>query len=193
MTPAQQEALNSIAAAAVQAERDSGSPGELAAAQAILESAWLTHAPGNNCFGIKEYAGCPGRQLMTTHEFFTPQNLAAFLGLGDGRTAELDPPQQPSGFRQRYRVQDWFAAYADLAAGFAYHGILLQRGLYQSAWEQYQRDRNLDGYIDGIARHYATDPNYAASVKQLAHAPYVAAALAAVRTRPAAGAGGPTT
>jgi len=188
MTPAQQEALNSITAAAVQAERDTGSPAALAAAQAILESGWLTHAPGNNCFGIKEYHGCPDRQLLTTHEFFMPQSLAAFLGLGDSRTADLDPPNQPAGARQRYRVQDWFAAYPDLAGCFAYHGSLLQRGVYQPAWEQYQRDGNLDGYIDGIARHYATDPNYAASVKELANASYVTAALAAVRTRDAAAA-----
>jgi hypothetical protein len=88
--------------------------------QAILESGWLDHAPGNNCFGIKSYNGEYGRQLLSTTEWFTDAELKRFLALGDGRTAQLADPVAPARHdgRRKYRVQDWFATFAASGGGW---------------------------------------------------------------------------
>ena len=176
MTPAQLLALDQIALAAVQSERATGCPAELSAAQAGIESAWLTKMSGkNNCFGIKSNPGIPGRELVTTHEWFTTAELAHFTSMGDGRTAK--PTGRASATRQQYQVQDWFAAFDTLAAGFAYHGALLQRGVYEPAWEAYQQNHDLDAYVREVAKHYATDPHYAMQVLSIARQASVAAAV----------------
>jgi hypothetical protein len=106
MTPAQLEALGRIAEAAVAAERETGCPAEVSAAQCIVESAWLQVAPGNNCFGIK--ATDDGCQYCLTKEYlngeWTSQKLA-------------------------------FATYPTLATGFAAHAKMLQCGVYALAWQ----------------------------------------------------------
>jgi flagellum-specific peptidoglycan hydrolase FlgJ len=182
LTEQQQAALRAIASAAVAAERATGCPAELSAAQAALESAWLSVPSGkNNCFGIKSNPGISGRELVTTHEWFTPAELAHFLSRGDGRTAVLDPPQQSGGTRQRYRVQDWFAAFETPDECFAYHAGLLQRGVYAPAWERYQADHDLDRYIAVVAGHYATAPDYAHQVSQVANGLAVSTAVLQAR------------
>ena len=156
MTPDQLAALRRIAEAAVTAERETGCPAEISAAQCIVESAWLQIAPGNNCFGIK--ATDDHCQYCLTKEYlngeWTSQKLA-------------------------------FATYPTLAACFAAHARLLQTGAYAPAWLLYQGDHNLDTYIRGIAKHYATDPDYATKILQLAHGPHVAAAIVEARQREA--------
>src|SRR6478672_2840811 len=95
MSETQRTNLGRIAEAAVASEQSTGCPAELQAAQCILETGWLNHAPGNNCFGIKSYAGAFGRQLLHTREWFTDAELARFLTSADGRTAEpVEPAQQ---------------------------------------------------------------------------------------------------
>jgi flagellum-specific peptidoglycan hydrolase FlgJ len=158
MTPEQLAALRRIAEAAAGAERATGCPAEISAAQCIVESAWLRVAPGNNCFGIK--ATDDHCQYCLTKEYlngeWTNQKLA-------------------------------FATYPTLAACFAAHALLLQRGVYAPAWRRYQGDHDLDAYIRGIAEHYATDPGYAPKILQLAHGPHVYAAVAEARQRTADG------
>ncbi len=99
MTPDQLAALHRIAEAAVAAERETGCPAEISAAQCIVESAWLQVAPGNNCFGVK--ATDDHCQYCLTKEYlngeWTSQKLA-------------------------------FATYPTLAACFAAHARLLQSG-----------------------------------------------------------------
>src|SRR5438477_8715451 len=92
MLETQKANLRLIAEAAVASERSTGCPAELQAAQCILETGWLKHAPGNNCFGIKSYGGASGRQLLNTREWFSDADAARFLALGDGRTASLATP-----------------------------------------------------------------------------------------------------
>src|SRR5437762_5869262 len=120
MLETQKTSLRLIAEAAVTSERSTGCPAELPAAQCILETGWLKHAPGNNCFGIKSYNGAFGRQLLRTREWFSDADAARFLALGDGRTAELANPVQhdPRG-RKLYHVEDWFANFATLGDCFA--------------------------------------------------------------------------
>jgi flagellum-specific peptidoglycan hydrolase FlgJ len=163
MTP---QVLVQIATAAVASERATGLPDVLSAAQCALESAWLAKAPGNNCFGIKTYKNSSGRQLLETSEWFTSEQLQAFLALGDGRAAT--PTGQVNGALSKYRVKDWFATFVDLAECFNKHALLITTGkAYASAWNKYLTDRNVDVLIHEIAPIYATDPGYEESIKKI--------------------------
>ncbi len=153
MTPEQFAALHRIAQAAVAAERETGCPAEISAAQCIVESAWLKVAPGNNCFGIKAGAA-DDCQYCLTKEYVN----------GDWQKQKLA-----------------FAVYPDLAACFAAHGRLLQRGPYASAWRKYQANHDLDAYLRRVAEHYATDPGYAAKIATIGHGPHVYAAIIEAR------------
>jgi flagellum-specific peptidoglycan hydrolase FlgJ len=161
MTPEQSVALRRIAEAAVAAERETGCPAEISAAQCILESAWLQVAPGNNCFGIKARASgdC---QYRLTKEYVN----------GEWKSQKLA-----------------FATYPTLAACFSAHARLLQSGPYAPAWRRYQADHDLDAYIRGIAEHYATDPGYEQKVPQLAHGPHLTAMVAEARQKAVDGVG----
>ncbi len=155
MTPDQFVVLRRIAQAAVAAERETGCPAEISAAQCIVESAWLKVAPGNNAFGIKARSA-DDCQYCLTKEYVN----------GEWKSQKLA-----------------FAVYPDLAACFAAHGRLLQFGPYASAWHRYQADHDLDTYIRGIAEHYATDPGYAAKILTIAHGPHVYAAVVDARQK----------
>jgi flagellum-specific peptidoglycan hydrolase FlgJ len=181
MTPLQTQNLNKIVSAAVLCETATGCPAEISIAQAALESGWLSTMSGaNNCFGIKSNSSIPGRELVSTSEWFTDAEAAHFLKLGDSRTAECVPNRQ-SGSRKFYRVRDWFAAFPTLADCFNFHGLLLQRGCYQPSWQQYQKDKDLVAYVKGMAVHYATAPTYAASVLEIAGGSTVVKALKLAR------------
>ncbi len=148
MTPGQSAALRRIAEAAVAAEKGTGVPAKISAAQCIPESAWLQVAPGFNCVGIKAKPDdhC---QYCLTKEYLNGEWVNQKLA---------------------------FATYPTLAACFAAHARLLQCGP-ASAWERYQANHDLDAFIRGIAGHYATDPGYAGKILQLAGGPHVSAAI----------------
>lgn len=185
MTVEQQVVVDRISKSAVEAELATGCPAEITAAQCILESGYLAHAPGNNCFGVKQYTGCHGTQLLDTSEWFTAEEAARFLARGGGRAAILvQPVRTNANGRNHYACRDLFATFATLAECFVYHGKLIQRGVYAAAWEQYQKDHDLSTYIAGVAKHYATDPQYAATVSKVAGGPYVSASV--IRSRDAA-------
>ena len=152
MTPDQAQSLLTIADAAVAAERATGCPAELSAAQCIIESAWLTRSPGNNCFGIK--ATDDNCTYCLTKEFIDGTWTSPTLA---------------------------FEAYPTLADCFSAHARLLQGGVYAAVWSRYKADHDLDSYIQGIAVHYATAPDYAAQIIQLAHGPHVTADVVAAR------------
>lgn len=158
--------LRLIADAAMSCEMTIGIPADLTTAQCILESAWLTIRPGWNCFGIKDYPGSYGRQLLLTREWFNDKELAWFLHLGDQRSASLVKPLGPSDpirsdGRQEYRVYDWFATFPSLTACFAKRVSLFTHGAYKLLLTTYTSDRNFDAYLRGVAKVYATAPKYA--------------------------------
>lgn len=182
MTPAERATVTGrVAVASVGSERATGVPAELTAAQAILESGWLQHAPGNNAFGIKAHDSS-GRQLLPTKEWFTDPELARFMAGAGGRTAVLSLPEQRSGARRLFNVQDWFAAYATLDLGFADHARVLKTvKVYAPAWLQYATDGDFDGLVRGIGKHYATDPKYADTILIVARGGALVAAISAAR------------
>ena len=179
LTPQQQSNLHTIATAAIKCELVTGVPADLLAAQCILESGWLKVCPGNNSFGIKSYVGQFGQQLLLTREWFNDKELAWFLHLGDQRSATLvDPSQAPDkNGRQQYRVYDWFATFPDLAGCFTKRASLFLHGAYATFAVAYQQDRNFEAYVRGMAKVYATAPNYAEVVMSIVKMPEVGEAL----------------
>lgn len=185
LTPRERAALTEIAAAAVESERSSGVPAELTAAQCILESGWLAHSPLNNCFGIKEYPGCFGTQLLPTEEWFTETQANQFLALGNGRAAKLHEPLETNGDKRLYDVLDLFATFPSLSACFAYHDLLLTSlPVYSPAWAAWKIFHDLPRLIDDIGPIYATSPDYASTIKSLAFSPALAEALRLARLLP---------
>jgi flagellum-specific peptidoglycan hydrolase FlgJ len=183
LTPEQTGALATIADAAVRSEQQTGLPAELTAAQCIFESAWLTKAPGNNCFGLKAYNGAYGTQLLATTEWFTQEQAAAFMAQGAGRTAKLRPNVAPSpSGRRLYDCLDVFATFADLGECFTYHANLIVNGArYAAAWAQYQTDGNLNALCLNVGKVYATDPTYGQKISDEAHSAALTYALNAAR------------
>jgi flagellar protein FlgJ len=182
MSETQKMNLRLIAEAAVASERSKGCPAELQAAQCILETGWLKHAPGNNCFGIKSYAGAYGRQLLQTREWFTDADAARFVALGDGRTAKAaDPVQQDARGRKLYHTEDWFATFATLGDCFVHRAAIFAAGRYALFAAAFKAGGSLDDLVRGIAPIYATDPGYADALLALIHRADVQAAITSAR------------
>lgn len=169
--------LRDAAKHARQCELQSKVPSALILAQWALESGWGAHAPGNNCFGIKEYAGQLGRQLLHTTEYFTTEQFLAWLNAKPGRTGKIeDATPRPDG-KFRYQVEDWFATFSSLARCFLKRADLFLVEPYRTSTEQFRVDGNFAALVQGIARHYATDPNYAQSVLKIAALPEIQQAI----------------
>jgi len=182
MLETQKQNLNLIAQAAVASEKATQCPAELQAAQCILETGWLSHAPGNNCFGIKSFQGESGRQLLNTREWFTDAECQGFLASADGRTANLvQPVEQDSCGRKLHLVQDWFATFPTLGHCFTHRAAIWNQGRYAPAASAYLQNQNLDALVHAIAPIYATDPNYADRILSLVRNPDVQAAIAQAR------------
>jgi flagellum-specific peptidoglycan hydrolase FlgJ len=177
-----QDALQSIARAAVDATKGTDCPAALIAAQAILESGWLGHAPGNNCFGIKARKGEMARQLLPTSEWFTDAERTAFLAAMDGRTADLvEPVETDARGRKKYRCRDWFATFPTLAACFARRVALFAAGRYAPIALEYRLNGDLEQLVRKMAPIYATDQKYTATILEFIRRPDLTAALAEAR------------
>jgi len=182
MLETQKNNLRRIAQAAVASAQATGCPAELQAAQCILETGWLNHAPGNNCFGIKSYPGEFGRQLLRSREWLTAAELRRFLAPGDGRTADLvEPARQDAAGRNLYSVQDWFATFATLGDCFAKRAALFATGRYAPFAAAWLAHRDLEALVRGVASVYATDPAYADRLLALIRDPDIQSALAAAQ------------
>lgn len=178
--------LTEATESAVAAERATGAPAELLLAQWALESAWGDHQPGFNCFGIKQYAGCYGRQLLRTREWFTKSEVADFLAKGDGRSATLDPTSTAvtdSG-REKYIVEDYFATFPTLAACFEKRAQLFKAGRYKQFADAFEQDGDLGKLIKGIGPIYATAPDYATTLLKIINQKNVSSQIAAARGKP---------
>lgn len=154
LAPEQQDAVVKIARAAVASEHTTGCPAEFTAAQCVFESAYLSRCPGNNCFGIKADARGSGTQYVLTREYID----------GTWRVMQLE-----------------FETYVSLADCFSDHARLIQSGVYEPAWQTYQKDHNLDNYIRAVSAHYATDPTYAAKMMAEANSSTIQLAVQAAR------------
>ncbi len=126
---------------AVYAQKQTSIPAIVTISQAILESGYGNHAPGNNYFGIKDSASWTGpTTIQDTTEVINNQVV---------------------------HIKALFRAYPDARASFVDHGkFFLQNSRYHKAL-QYVNDPGK--FVQQISLPvlnpgYATDPNYSAKL-----------------------------
>lgn len=142
---------------ALKCEQETKIPALFTLAQAAVESGWGEKAPGNMIFGIKAGPSWDGlRQLVTTREVHSSQNV---------KYPEIISITKRTDGKFSYKVKDWFRAYDSPADSFIDHGkFLTQNKRYANAF--LTKDPYL--FTDNVAgAGYATDPNYAATIKSI--------------------------
>lgn len=151
LTVAQKLNLQGAFAAAHDCAPETECPEALSVAQWALESGWGSRSPEHNCFGIKEYPHCYGVQMIDTWEVI-------------------------HGERRKQRLA--FAMFPTLAACFVKHAQLITHGeKYARAWDAYRMDHDVDSLIRGVAKVYATDPDYGDKLHAIIRMPEVQAVL----------------
>lgn len=174
--------LRAIVSAAIAAETRTSVPADMIVAQCALETGWLRSMQGNNAFGVK-WTGSGPRQLLTTREWFTPQELSRWLA--QPKFAErvvINATGRTNKARAEYAVKDWFAAYDSLADSFAAHARLISEGRpYRTAWRAYLDHRSVERLVADIAPVYATSPAYAPELMRIINMTSVRAELATQR------------
>lgn len=132
-----QEFIAAAAAAACESSRVSGLPAGVTVAQAALESAWgqsQLSREANNYFGIKAHGG---------HEYI-----------------ELPTTEVVKGVSVRTVAR--FAKYASIAECFVDRDrMILKLACYADARSNVA---DLEAFVRALARHWATDPDYADKV-----------------------------
>lgn len=140
-------------------EEETGVDARFTLAQAALESAWGESAPGNMFFGIKASKDTPDdkKQLLRTREVLRYPNVAF---------PEVISVTQRKDGRYDYVVKDWFRKYETPEGSFTDHANFFSKySRYKKALEV-RHDPYL--FAEEIAKvGYATDPNYAASLKKI--------------------------
>jgi flagellum-specific peptidoglycan hydrolase FlgJ len=142
---------------AVKAERETGVPGLVILAQAALESGWGEKAPGNMFFGIKAGTKWTGKkQLISTREVHSTRDV---------KYPEIISITKRADGKYDYRVKDWFRAYDNAADSFADHGRFLRDNpRYAKAFQT----SDPESFVEAVAAAgYATDPNYAKTLKNI--------------------------
>ncbi|MCC9072440.1 glucosaminidase domain-containing protein [Flavobacterium sp. F-65] len=130
--------------------------------QAALESAWGDVAPGNMFFGVKDTDGINGNeQLLTTTEYSSkadlkfPEIISKEVVLKNGRKMF------------KYKVKDYFRKYETPEDCFADHASFFFKNKRYSEALKVKHDHNR--FFEEIAKAgYATDPNYANTLKAVA-------------------------
>ncbi|HVI43989.1 MAG TPA: glucosaminidase domain-containing protein [Chitinophaga sp.] len=150
---------------AVDSMRQTRVPASVTLAQAALESGWGRHAPRFNFFGIKAGSSWSGeRQLLTTTEVHSDNDRSRHPY---PEIISIEQFTDGSGnTRYRWRVKDYFRAYASATDSFTDHGnFLVRNSRYHEAFNHTDDARQ---FAREIARAgYATDPNYATSLIQI--------------------------
>lgn len=134
----QQEFVDMLMPAALQASQRTGIDPRIIVAQAAQETGWGRSAPGNNYFGIKSH-GKGGGQNLRTHEYVNGQRV----NVNDS-------------FRTFGSPEESVAGYAD---------FIQQNPRYRPLMGAQGLDAQLEALQ---ASGYATDPNYSRSVGQIA-------------------------
>lgn len=162
LTAQQTDFLKMAADQALKCEAATGLPALLSLTQAVFESGWGQHAPGNNYFGLKANGRGVGTQALPTQEY---------------RGGRLVVENHP------------FEIYESAEACFDDHAWLITKARgYSEPWTQYLKDRNFDALVIGIAPHYAPgNLGYAATIISFAESTTVQGAIVAAKQRVSAG------
>lgn len=179
------ERLAEFAAVAVTIEKSKDYPPQMLISQWALESAWGTKQSGrNNFFGMtkadrhgESWDWADTREVLTNYGIskLDPEERASI-------TSKTVRPDGKFDVRLRRR----FASYPTLLAGVLDKVMLIQEfARYSPAFRRYQLSRDVLRLIEEVAQAgYATDPNYAQSLKAIA---VQANVLAAIKKARAAG------
>lgn len=186
LTEDQLRALTVFAPAAVAAERETGFPAECLTAAWAAETGWsLTKVTGDwNLFGLTA-AGFPDRpkKFCPTREELT---LAQFVLLQRDERESVTKRIDLGNGRYRYWLSRWFACFTSLPDGLsAYVKTITAPGRrYSKAWDRYQKDHDIDAFLDGIAAAgFATGAGYGSLLRQIAHQQNVQIAVQAARQK----------
>lgn len=136
ITPAQQTFLYSVLTAARASEATTKIPAPFVAAEAMVETGWGAHCPGNNLFGVK--ASPPW----------------------DGPTTTLRTREVINGIPEVIEAK--FRAYPNYQASIDDHAeFLIKNPRYAAA---FQTTNAIDFTRAVAAAGYATDPHYADTI-----------------------------
>jgi len=128
-------------------------------AQSALETGWGQHAPGNMMFGVKASVYTPPekRQLVKTTEILSTDK-AKFPVI-------ISIEKRPDG-KYKYTVKDWFRKYDSPEESFTDHANFFFRNKRYAKALEVKADPYK--FAEEVAKAgYATDPNYAESLKKL--------------------------
>lgn len=131
-------------------------------AQGAVESAWGDVAPGNMIFGVKDTDGINGNeQLLITTEYSRSAN-AKF-----NHVISITPVIRKGQKWFKYRIKDYFRKFNTIEDCFVHHSLFfLKNPRYAKALTV--KD-NPYKFISEIAKAgYATDPNYASLLTEVA-------------------------
>lgn len=147
---------------ALASQKETGISAIAQLAQGALESAWFSIAPGNMIFGVKDTDGINGNeQLLTTTEYSRSAN-AKFPNI-----LSVTPVVRNGQKWYKYKIKDYFRKYATPKDSFVDHAqFFLKNKRYATALTVKSDPYK---FIDEIAKAgYATDPNYASTLKSIA-------------------------
>ena len=147
---------------ALASEKETGIPAIAQLAQGALESAWGKIAPGNMLFGVKDTDGVNGNeQLLTTTEYSRNAN-AKFPNI-----ITVTPVIRNGQKWYKYKIKDYFRKYPTPKESFVDHANFFIKNKRYAKALAVKHDSYK--FIDEIAKAgYATDPNYAATLKSIA-------------------------
>lgn len=131
-------------------------------AQAALESGWGKAAPGFMFFGVKDTDGVNGNeQLLITTEYSRRNDLKF------PEIISITPVVRNGQKWFKYKVKDYFRKYNSAEECFYDHANFFKKNKRYAASLKVSGDAMK--FIDAIAEAgYATDPNYATQLKQVA-------------------------
>ena len=180
------ENLRRIADAAVAVEHSHGIPAELTVGQCIIESQWLSHAPGNNAFGLKAPAGAAVYQTVETDELLTDTQIEKLRLAG---TPIISISGTYWGGKRTVRIADRFQVFADLEdCCEAYAGLLTDGKYFKARFERFQEHRDLVQLLtdmsgaDGLPPYF-TGAGYVDLWQRIIDQANVQAAIAEARAR----------
>lgn len=146
---------------AKETERKTGISAKAILAQAALESGWGKAAPGNMFFGVKDTDGINGNeQLLTTTEYSRRQDLKFPVIIS------VMPVIRNGQKWFKYVVKDYFRKYPTPEECFTDHANFFFKNKRYSQALAVKHDPYK--FAEAIAAAgYATDPNYAKTLKQI--------------------------
>lgn len=176
--------LVSMAIHAIRYEKSVGYPPQVLLAQWAIESKWGARPAGrNNVFGVTYNASRhQAFSWVSTWEELTDAGIAALPEEERRRITRREPlVNRPNLWR--VELERRFADYPDVQTAIGDHvGLITTAPRYSAAWSQFNADKDIDQFLEGICRAgYATAGYYAQLAQKIAVQRNVLRAIAAAR------------